>query len=326
MSASTLPPLALAVACGRAGPPLPPIRLTPQAPSDLRLAQRGDRIEVRLRAPRVSVDGARLGVLDIELFITTSPGDLTKTVAPRVHRMAPGEAISEQIRPLPQPGTTLRAAARARLKKRFSAPTAVVSLEIQTPPVPARNVLAERAASGVRITWKRSGSAAPGSLRYWVYRRAPDGAYDVPLNAEPTSELAIEDESAEARAAVCYVVRAVAASNPVVESADSTEQCLVKRPPPPPPAPHGLVAVPRGADIELSWSCATEPGVIAHRVYRADDESAPARRAEIEAGRCAYRDQDVPVGAALHYTLTSVDGAGNESVPVSFGALRPRTP
>jgi hypothetical protein len=324
--ASGLLALALAAACGRAGPPLPPIRLTPQTPSELRVAQRGDRVELRCRAPRASVDGARLTVLDVELFLTTDPGDPIKTTRPRVRRVAPGEAISETIQPLPLPGTTLRVVARARLKSRVSAPSPVVILEVQPSPPTARNLAVARLASGVQITWKPARNTAAGSMRYWVYRRVADGAYDAPLNAEPSTELTLDDKTADAEAAVCYVVRTVATSNPVVESGDSVERCLSKRAPAPPPAPHGLVAVPRGAAVELSWSCTTEAGVVAHRVYRVADTAPAERRAEIEAGKCVYRDEGVPAGVALHYTLTSVDNAGMESAPASFGNLRPRTP
>ena len=56
-------------ACGKKGDPLPPLRPTPAAITGLRVAQRGDRIEITLTAPRAGADGARLPVLDLELFV-----------------------------------------------------------------------------------------------------------------------------------------------------------------------------------------------------------------------------------------------------------------
>ena len=316
--------LLLAVACGQVGPPRPPVRLTPQAPSDLRVAQHGDKIEVSCRAPRVSVDGVRLSVLDVELFVTASEGDPVKTTTPRVHRLAPGEALSEIVRPLPGPGTALRVVARARIKNKFSALTPLIVLHVQTPPLPVTDLVVERLASSVHINWRPDQDDSPGSKRYWVYRRLEDGAYGVPVNAEPTQESAIDDTSTDADAAVCYVARTVAASDPAVESGDSAERCLPKRPPAPLPAPHGLVVVPSGANVELSWSCGAEPRVVAHRVYRAVGEGRSERRADVEAAHCSYLDEGVPTSVVLRYTLTSVDDAGNESAPASFGTVRPR--
>jgi hypothetical protein len=318
--------LALSLACGRVGPPRPPIRLTPQAPSELRAAQRGDKIELTCRAPRVSVDGARLTLLDVEFLVTTGAGDPTKATPARAHRVAPGEVTSETMEPLPQPGTTLRVVARSRIGKRLSAPTWVASLEVQPPPPVARNLAVARSASSVEVSWKPARNISAAGMRYWVYRRPADGTYEAPLNAEPTAELTFDDKAADADAAVCYVVRTVATSTPVVESGDSVERCLAKRPPAPLPAPEGLVAVPSGANVELSWSCAAEPGVVGHRVYRASETGAAELRAEVKAGRCVYRDEGVPTGVALRYTLTSVGSAGNESAPASFGTLRPRVP
>jgi hypothetical protein len=318
--------LALSLACGRVGPPRPPIRLTPQAPSELRVAQRGDKIELTCRAPRASVDGARLTLLDVEFLVTTGTGDPTKATPAHSHRVAPGEVTSETMEPLPQPGTTLRVVARSRISKRLSAPTWVASLEVQPPPAVARNLAVARSASSVQITWKPARNISAGGMRYWVYRRPVDGTYEAPLNTEPSAEFTLDDKAADADAAVCYVVRTVATSTPVVESGDSVERCLAKRPPVPLPAPEGLVAVPSGANVELSWSCAGEPGVVGHRVYRAGETGAAELRAEVKAGQCVYRDEGVPTGVALRYTLTSVGSAGNESAPASFGTLRPRVP
>jgi len=318
--------LALSLACGRVGPPRPPVRLTPQAPSELRVAQRGDRIELTCRAPRVSVDAARLKLLDLEFLVSTGAGDPSKAKPARSHQVAPGEMISETIEPLPPAGTALHLVARARVKKRLSPLTPVVSLEVQPSPPTPRNLAVARVASGVQITWKPARNIAAGSMRYWVYRRLAEGTYDAPLNTEPSVELTLDDKTADADSAVCYVVRTVATSNPVVESGDSVERCVAKRPPAPLPAPQGLVAVPSGANVELSWSCAAEPGVVGHRVYRAGETGAAELRAEVKTERCVYRDEGVPTGVALHYSLTSVDSAGNESPPASFGTLRPRVP
>jgi hypothetical protein len=320
----TLLPLALVASCGKAGNPLPPLRLTPEAPTELRVAQRGERIEMTGRAPRVSVDGMRLGVLEVQLFVTTGEGDPLKTAIPRVRRMAPGEAFTETLQPLPAPGTALRVVARARMKGRTSAPTPPMTLAVQAPPPPVAKATVERTDAGVRIGWRQGRQAPADGRRYWVYRRAEDGAYAVPLNPEPTASLTMEDPSPEANGAACYVVRAVVAVDPIVESADSEERCVTVRPPTPPATPGGLLAVPTGGDVDLSWSCATEVRIVAYRVYRAAGDAEAERRGETKAGRCSFRDENVPTDATLKYSLTSVDGEGRESTPAAFAPVRVR--
>jgi hypothetical protein len=320
----TLLPFALVAGCGKAGNPLPPLRLTPEAPTELRVAQRGERIEMTGRAPRASVDGARLGVLDVQLFVTTGEGDPLKTTIPRERRLAPGEAFTETLQPLPAPGTALRVVARARMKSRMSAPTPLMTLAVQAALPPVAKVLVERTDSRVRIGWRQGQQVPADGRRYWVYRRAEDGVYAAPLNPEPTTNLTTEDSSAEANAAVCYVVRVVAAVDPIVDSGDSAERCLTVRPATPPPTPSGLLAVPTGGDVELSWSCAAETRIVAYRVYRVAGEADAERRGETKAGRCTFRDENVPTDALLKYSLTSVDGEGLESTAAVFAPVRVR--
>jgi hypothetical protein len=325
LSLLTLGPLlALVAACGKSGPPLAPLRLMPEAPTELRLAERGDRIELTCRAPRASVDGARLGLLELQLFTSMTEGDPIKTSAPRLHRVAPGEAFSETMQPVPAAGTTLRVVARARLGKRMSAVTPVATLTVQTPPLPPPQLRVERAAAGVQLHWKPAPEAAGGAVRYWVYRRPDSGAYGAALNAEPTSDPSFLDADAEASASVCYVVRSIVSVDPVIESVSSTERCLAARPPARPATPRGLLAVPDGGAVQLSWTCSAEPVVVAYRVYRAEGQEQPQPRAKVEAGRCSFRDENLPSGAVLKYSLTAVDGSGNESAPALFGTLRPR--
>ena len=310
------------VACGKAGAPLPPVRLTPEAPSELRLAQRGDGIELTCRAPRVSVDGQRLGVLDIELLLTTDEPDLTKAT-PLVRRMAPGERVVENIGPLPVAGSVLRAAARTRIKKRVSDLTEVVTLEVHKRVSPPVDFTAKRVGGGARLRWSGSADGLGGVL-YWVYRRGPSNEYAAPIQADPIAATSFVDEGSEAAGANCYVVRAVASVEPPVESAISSEQCVEAKSAGPLPEPQALLAVSGPGGIELSWSCSAPAVITGYRVYRSIGEQSPELRAEIPAARCSYRDLDLPAGAAATYTVTSVDALGHESPAASSGTLRPR--
>jgi fibronectin type 3 domain-containing protein len=113
----------------------------------------------------------------------------------------------------------------------------------------------------------------------------------------------------------CYVVRTVASTEPIVESAGSSEACVENKDVFPPAPPTGVAALVHEDAVEVSWSPSLEPDLAAYRVYRASAGAAPARLAEIAAPETSYRDPAAPRGTALSYTVTAVDRDGNESRP-----------
>jgi len=132
--------------CGKRGDPLPPLRRDPRPPGQFLVAQRGQAIEVRLTAPTSSVDGVPLEHPALELFQAEGDGPL----APASDRLpvAPGEARVITL-PLPDPGTVVRLAARARDGRRVSPRTDVVTLTVQPPPPPPPGFVARQTAAGV---------------------------------------------------------------------------------------------------------------------------------------------------------------------------------
>ncbi len=145
--------LAAALACcGKRGDPLAPQRVVPQPVSELRLSQRGDRLEISYVAPRAATDGSRLGVLEIELWRAIKEGDFEKLAERAPRRVAPGESIALE-EPLPPVGTTVRAAARAIARGRASNRSGVVALVVQQPPLAPQAFTSELTATGVRIRW-----------------------------------------------------------------------------------------------------------------------------------------------------------------------------
>src|SRR6185436_14133068 len=154
----TLALAALALsACGKRGDPLPPLPVTPQAVGGLKLAQRGDMLEISYTTPRATTGGARLGLLDIEILRADAAGDLQKTAGDfqktakkSKRRAAPGESLTETS-PLPAPGTTVRVAARAIDRGRVSALSAVVTLVVQAPPPAPHDLVAQLKEESVAI-------------------------------------------------------------------------------------------------------------------------------------------------------------------------------
>jgi hypothetical protein len=123
---------------------------------------------------------------------------------------------------------------------------------------------------------------------------------------------------------VCYVVRAAASLEPLVESAASNEACLDVRDISPPAAPTGLAVVPRERGLEVVWTPSADEDVAVYRVYREGPGEPRRRLAEIPAGGSAWTDEAAKSGVAYRYSLTAVDRAGNESAATAPVEAEPR--
>jgi len=364
-----------AATCGKRGDPLPPLPTTPQGVTELRLAQRGQSLEVSYVAPRTTAGGGRLGVLEVELLRTEAPGDFAKVARTTRRRMAPGESLVES-EVLPPVGTVVRAAARAKVGGDASALSPVVSLTVQPPPPAPTGLTALLEPQAVVLNWvppptppptpvpSPSPSASPSPLPspapspspspsapgpspspspgvtpsprpspsatpkpqggFWVYRREPEAAYRRPLTPAPVAGPPFRDTTIAPGERWCYVVRTVASTEPIVESASSPEGCVENRDVFPPAAPTGVAVLPGEDAVEVSWSPSLEADLASYRVYRASDGGAPARVADVPASDTTFRDASAPRGQPLRYTVTAVDRAGNESPP--SGAVEARRP
>ncbi len=301
------------VACGKRGDPLPPLRRAPLPVTDLRVAQRGQQIEVRFTAPRAYTDGDRLGVIDVEVLRADREGVLEQVALVSVRRAAPGELLVE-TEPLPAVGTTLRFAARVREKKTRSVLASAPPLLVQPAPAAPLHVLAASFARGVLITWQPAPDA-PASTSYRVYRRPKDGAYAGPLIAAPSLTAPFEDSTITMGQGVCYVVRSLTSLDPLIESVPSGEACLDVADVTPPSAPEGGAAyLQDDGSIELSWSPLLETDLQSYRIYRRIGMGQREIVAEVPASETRWRDA-LGAGARRVYTLTAVDRAGNESAP-----------
>ena len=144
--------LAGALACGKRGDPLPPVRVVPQPVTEFHLAQRGGRVEITGLAPSSTTAGARLPVLDVELLNLVGPGDFERLALKTVRKLAPGEVFLE-TEPLPAPGTLIRVAASAAVKGRASRRTNVLALTTWAPLAPPTDLTVALTAEGVALSW-----------------------------------------------------------------------------------------------------------------------------------------------------------------------------
>lgn len=299
------------VACGKRGDPLPPLRRAPQPVTQLSVAQRGQALELRFTAPRAFTDGTRLPVLEVEILRADREGDLQKVARSTVKTVAPGEAMVE-TEALPAPGTLLRYAVRARVKRQTSVLAAAPPLTVVAPPPAPTALRSAPGAVGVALTWTPP-SVAPTALApsYRVYRRAPEGPYGIPLIAAPSLDARFEDSTAALGQRYCYVVRTVAALEPLVESLASDEACVDVRDVSAPAAPEGVAVFAQDGGRELSWSPSPEGDLAGYRVYRLRADGQRDRLAELPATETRWRDVG-GVGQRV-YVVTAFDKAGNES-------------
>jgi hypothetical protein len=335
-------------ACGHRGDPLPPLRRTPPAPEGFRLAQRGEAIELRATAPAASVDGVPFETVTVEFLFTDGMGDLEKTGRRRALVVAPGRRVVETV-PLPAPGATLRAAARAtagRHRGPRSLTTALVARPVVAAPSELSAVLAE---DGVALSWRGARpresapaaspaggevpkaaavpgppgeapaplaeGAGPARSGFLVYRRVGSAEYDAPLDGGPLERRSFKDTTAPPGAAACYVVRAASSIEPLVESAPSNEACVEVRDVAAPATPAGLAALPRPGGIEVLWGPSSEADLASYRVYRTAPGGAAERLAELAPNRTSWLDETAARGVAYRYAVSAVDAAGNESAP-----------
>jgi hypothetical protein len=353
-------------ACGHRGDPLPPLRHTPPALSEFRLAQRGNGLEVSVLAPGSSVDGIAYESLAIEFLSVEGPKDIEKTGRKRQVLAKPLERLVETL-PLPAPGSIARAAARGIYGKEKGPRTLTMGLvvqpEVKAPgglevgltekgvhvawtgdvPEPVNATVQPAKIPGLPSTGPGPGAATSSSTSatattpapaaagagagegvtkiepekpksgFLVYRRVGSAAYARPLPPGLLEKRALQDAVAPRGEKVCYVVRAAASLEPLVESAASNEACLDVRDISPPAAPTGLAAVPRERGLEVVWTPSADEDVAAYRVYREGPGEPRRRLAEIPAGGSAWTDEAAKPGVAYRYSLTAVDQAGNES-------------
>jgi fibronectin type 3 domain-containing protein len=148
-----------------------------------------------------------------------------------------------------------------------------------------------------------------------VYRRLGSAAYDAPLVEEPLDGRSFHDTVVPQGETACYVVRAVASTEPLIESAPSNEACVEVRDVAAPATPSGLAVLPRESGLEILWGPSAEPDLAGYRVYRAALGGAPQKIADVEANHASWLDTTAEPGVGYRYTVTAFDQAGNESPP-----------
>jgi len=345
----------LAAACGKKGPPLPPLVKIPVAPSDFVAARRADTVDLHLTVPATNTDSSRpANVARVEVYALTGPATVSEaevlkqgtkvaTIAVKAPRdpdatFDPDDPDQSEADVEPLEGAGLDQGAVARVQEKLPADPAAG---------PAATTGAVRTYVGVGITTKgRRGqtsrrAAVPlappppsppkpdvsysetGVTVTWA--PGPPMAYNVyevtgssetQLTKSPISEPQYIDARMTWGATRCYAVRSVETVDRLsVESEATPSVCVTLADTFPPAAPKGLQAVATEGVIDLIWDANTETDLDGYILLRGVAPDGELAPVSPAPIRETAFQDRVPGGVRYIYAVKAVDKAGNASEP-----------
>lgn len=326
--------------CGKKGDPLPAPRTIPQAVSDLSVRQRGLEVVLEMTHPKATVAGLPFDGIDevvlyaLELATTlpaTTPAPpperrefeaaaqpLLRVGGAELASAISGDRITLRYRlaePIPEAAPLRHFAVRTHAAGGEASDLSNFVSLLARPPLaaPANLALAPRK-DGIEVRWSTPPDAVVG---YHVYRRSADRtAYGAPIAAiapatsdpMPTSAL---DSSAAYGQRYVYAVVAIAAREPLVESALSTEREILYEDRFAPVPPHGLTSLPGEGFVRLVWEAVAEPDVAGYVVERADPGGDFHRVTATPIVELEIADRGLASGFLFRYRVAAIDRSGN---------------
>ena len=332
---------ALAIACGRKGPPLPPLHLVPNAPANLSIARVGSDAQLRFDVPSTNQNGPGTVAIDrIEVFAAT--------VAAGAVRPATRELLTTKyriatvaVKPPPVEGEAPPAESTADTRPGPGERTTFVETLTEKTLQPVFTTLAPKAPAAAAPT---SAAGPPGSI-------APVPALPPPIEPVPPLPdvegaippvMPLPEPAASLLAALPGATTETPAAPPTGSAAVPARIYTVRgvtksgRPGPPsarvelplmdPPAePSSPQATATERSIVLTWPAeATPAGPIAYNIYRAGS-SDPINAAPVAEAK--YERSGVTFGTEECFTVRAVQKIGAvslESSPSPPICLTPR--
>ena len=301
------------VGCGSVGEPLYPALNLPTRIVDLTAIQRGDKIDIRFTAPKLTTEGLvlkQIGSVDLRIGPSPSGGFNPNDWANGAQKI--------NVSPLPQPGggraeqpvqglvgkELLVGLRLGNTKGRMSDWSNFVPITIEAPLAKPANVKAENVPEGVHLTWNQ-----PNLTAFRIFRKTEEQK-EPTLLATPDKPDYV-DTTTEYGKTYQYYVQGIHDKNEsdVVESGSITPKDVF-----PPQVPTGLTASVGLGAIELAWTRNTESDFKEYRVFRSE-ENGPF--IQIAAGLEApiYSDHQIVSGKHYRYRISAVDQVGNPSEP-----------
>ena len=291
----------LLAGCAYVGEPLAPALNVPRPVTDLAVEQVGEQVILRFRLPAQSTETLPVEIRAIEVRAQWPGGEKMLAVTRGEQGMASAVAPAK---PWAGQGVALQARSQSRQGK-WSDWSPAPAIQVEEPVETPAMVKAEAVAEGVRFSWRKS--AVPMRIE----RRAADAkAFSEAVVAPPGDSWV----DSQARFGEQQHYRLTAVSS-VSARSESVEVSLLPIDKFAPAVPAAFAAVAGLGSIELSWERPPELDLAGFHVYRAPGagggEFARLNPALIQAAN--FSDRTVQAGAAYVYSVSSVDGNGNES-------------
>jgi hypothetical protein len=347
----------LTAACGKEGPPSPPVPEIPSAVTDLVVSQRHDKLALRWSYPSLATSGKSLTHVekivvyrfDEEMSASLAESDLEvdETTAREIalfSQVATPTPIQVQKASIPVAeilGTDLPALARGAsivfeneaplrtdsgLARRYtyavvtegrkqqsalSNLATIVPLNVAAKPT---KFIARLSPEAIQLSWETPDTAVTGDdvphiIGYRVYRSL-GSSLGTAVNPSPVTGNTLEDQPPYGT--YTYWVTALSATNPDIESAQSSPATVEFRDLLPPAVPTNLAVLLEDRSVSLIWDRVTDSDLAGYIVYRWSG-STRARLNERLLAEPGYRDEAPPIGIEHTYAVTSVDRSGNES-------------
>lgn len=328
--------MVLLAACGRKGPPLPPLREVPETTTDLVVSQEENEVVLRWSYPSLTRSGQPLRDLEaVEVWRTEVPPGQEKSLegpqavelkrqlilgrGKQVARLS-GKALEAATRgstleyresavlPAGQAAPTLLYAVRSRRGRGgVSEFSNVATFQVQTPPAPPANLQAQPLAEGVALSWE-----GPAEASFRVERWEQKGGWQV--LAENVSAPRFLDTTAQQGSRYAYRVRTTVHN---VTGPSTPEVSVDYRDIFPPPVPNNLVCLPEPGRVVLRWDPGTEEGV-RFKLFRRLGEG-PWQHLSDDWANASFVDENPPLGE-LTYAVKAFDRVGNESAEATCTA------
>jgi hypothetical protein len=336
-------------ACGKKGPPLPPLIRVPTPPGNFSVQRRGSTVVIDFVVPGGNTDGSTPGdVSRVDVFALTAPAPVTPDEilrqGARVGRVlvnpppdpdVPEGQPAPPSTPLPPGGVDQ--AAVAHLEEAFTPTASADSTEHRTYVAigfnkrgrPGRystlaaipiNPLPEAPGTpdvtvdetSITVTWPEAESADPDlPLSYHVY---VPGDLPTRLTEHPLEGSTFVDKRIEWGAERCYVVRSVETIEQMtLESEASPSTCVTLTDTFAPAAPQGLTVVASEGAMNLIWNPNAEPDLAGYLLWRAMPADGTLTSITPSPVRESTFKDTVPAGSHVAYAVQAVDKAGNVS-------------
>lgn len=340
---------ALFSGCASTGAPLPPSLELPKAPSDLRAARKGDKVQLTWNVPGETTDRQRVRYLGLTRICRSLEPAINQCGTPAAEipttgvtvdwkkRLEAGEKVPEtyadtlpsavlQENPTGQVTYAIEVLNRAGRGAGLSNQVRVSTVPTLPPPEDLR---AEPSAEGIVVTFTGIADQHPVpeiSHGYRIYRREQGTTRDTlvsELRLEKAGELRTVDHGFEWEKTYDYHVTVVSVLSQAgkaaieIEGEDSPPVQVFAHDIYPPAVPAGLQAVfsQEGQErfIDLVWAPDTEADLAGYNVFRRDENTQPVKINAELVKTPAYRDSNVEAGKKYFYSASAVDVRGNES-------------